>query len=83
MIRHQYFFDPKQLEIVNNLNSLIDENIINRSCNLCKCNKFEPISKIDRYDLKYYTGICLNCGLHNYDLHQKLPALLPQYLMNN
>ena len=65
MIRKKYLFNSNQQKIVNNLNSLIDENInlLKRSCILCNSDDFESIAKVDRYGLQYYTGICLKCGL--------------------
>ncbi len=65
MIRKKYLFNSNQQKIAGKLNSLIDENnnFLNRSCILCNSDKFESIAKTDRYGLKYYTGICLKCGL--------------------
>ena len=40
-----------------------EKNILTRSCILCKNNDFEKISKVDRYGIKYFTGICKKCGL--------------------
>ncbi len=65
MIKKNYFFNSNQLKIVDKLNSLIieDENIVNRSCILCQNDDFDMLSTIDRYGIKYFTGICKKCGL--------------------
>lgn len=65
MIRKNYVFDLNQIKIAFHLNSLLDENniFLNRSCILCSNDNFESIAKTDRYGLKYYTGICIDCGL--------------------
>ena len=65
MIRRKYLFNDYQLKISNKLNSILDteKNILTRSCILCKNNNFEKVSKVDRYGIKYFTGICKKCGL--------------------
>ena len=65
MINKNYFFNSNQLKIVDKLNSLIidNENIVNRSCILCENDEFDKLSTIDRYGIKYFTGICKKCGL--------------------
>ncbi len=65
MIRKNYLFNSNQIKIVDKLNSLIADgkNNVNRSCILCNKEDFEKLSNIDRYGIKYFTGICKICGL--------------------
>ena len=65
MIRKQYYFNKRQIEIVNLLNNQINENksLISRNCILCNGDDYLHLGDTDRYGIKYYTGICKRCGL--------------------
>ena len=65
MIRKQYYFNKRQIEIVNLLNNQINENksLISRNCILCNGDDYLHLGDTDRYGIKYYTGICKKCGL--------------------
>jgi len=59
-----YIFNSLQRDIISKINKELLENIFEeRSCSLCTHNKFKKIANYDRYKIKYYTGICENCGL--------------------
>ena len=50
---------PEEFEIeIKNLENNYYENL---PCLICNKDNFEIISKTDRYDLYYPTGICVNC----------------------
>lgn len=65
MIRKQYLFNSKQLKISSKLNNLLSQenNLIDRNCIICNSYNYQHISNTDRYGIKYFTGICKDCGL--------------------
>ena len=59
-----YVHNSLQRDIISNINKELVDDIFNeRFCSLCNNNKFKKIADYDRYCIKYYTGICKNCGL--------------------